>query len=396
MFCYIFDLRLTIFDKDKLIFWLSETLLNFNCMFYRFLSFLALPLSLLLFISCQKEETNPSISSQGSIQIDAANSRTFVQRDLNNQGKIVLVGQSSQSFTSAQVKFKNILGGKESDWLNLSKEGSKFKGEFVLQAGGYYPEIKLIQDSKTVSDSTLSQSPFKVGEIFAVIGHSLAEGQPPYELTDYDKEWCEIVKYSESNVVAFWGRLADKLKNRYQVPIRIYSTGIGGSTSEQWGKSALGLEFSSSLFDWKKRYPYSFFENRILSEVPKSGLRAVLVIHGENDATTSMDNIIKYTGVYMDYTREILQSKNLSFMLARSNRGLNKTEDLHVQEAQNIMLKTLPNVIEGANLQSVVGAGFRWDGTHFNFAGLEEAARKWDIVFDPKVFNQMMPILRSR
>ncbi|MHA8099253.1 hypothetical protein VR479_08165 [Aquirufa aurantiipilula] len=365
-------------------------------MFYRFLSFLALPLSLLLFISCQKEETNPSISSQGNIQIDAVNSRTFVQRDLNNQGKIVLVGQSSQSFTSAQVKFKNILGGKESDWLNLSKEGSKFKGEFVLQAGGYYPEIKLIQDSKTVIDSTLSQSPFKVGEIFAVIGHSLAEGQPPYELTDYDKEWCEIVKYSESNVVAFWGRLADKLKNRYQVPIRIYSTGIGGSTSEQWGKSALGLEFSSSLFDWKKRYPYSFFENRILSEVPKSGLRAVLVIHGENDATTSMDNIIKYTGVYMDYTREILQSKNLSFMLARSNRGLNKTEDLHVQEAQNIMLKTLPNVIEGANLQSVVGAGFRWDGTHFNFAGLEEAARKWDIVFDPKVFSQMTPILRSR
>ncbi|MHA8061506.1 hypothetical protein PQG22_09545 [Aquirufa beregesia] len=365
-------------------------------MFYRFLSFLAIPLSLLTFISCQKEETNPSINSQGGIQIDAANSRTFVQRDLNNQGKIVLVGQSSQSFTSAQVKFKNILGGKESDWLNLSKEGSTFKGEFSLQAGGYYPEIKLIQDTKTVSDTLLSQSPFKVGEIFAVIGHSLAEGQPPYELTDYDKEWCEIVKYSENNVVAFWGRLADKLKNRYQVPIRIYSTGIGGSTSEQWGKSALGLAFSSTLFDWQKRYPYSFFENRILSEVPKSGLRAVLVIHGENDATTSMDNIIKYTGVYMDYTREILQSKNLSFMLARSNRGLNKTEDLHVQEAQNIMLKTLPNVIEGANLQSVVGAGFRWDGTHFNFAGLEEAARKWDVVFDPKLFSQMTPILRSR
>ncbi|MHA8070896.1 hypothetical protein V7S77_03140 [Aquirufa ecclesiirivi] len=365
-------------------------------MFHRFFTFLAIPLCLSLFISCQKEENNPPTNQQGNIQIDASNSRTFVQRDLNNQGTIVLVGQSSLSFTSAQVKFKNILGGKESDWLNLSKEGAQFKGEFALQAGGYYPEIKLMQDSKTVSDTLLTQSPFKVGEVFAVIGHSLAEGQPPYELTDYDKKWCEIIKYSDNNVVAFWGRLADKLKNRYQVPIRIYSTGIGGSTSEQWGKSALGLEFSSTLFDWKKRYPYSFFENKLLSEVPKSGLRAVLVIHGENDATTSMDNIIKYTGIYMDYTRNILQSKNLNFMLARSNRGLNKTEDLHVQEAQNVILKTFPNVIEGANLQSVVGAGFRWDGTHFNFAGLEEAARKWDIVFDPKLFNQMTPILRSR
>ncbi|MHA8054115.1 hypothetical protein [Aquirufa sp. OSTEICH-129A] len=365
-------------------------------MFLRILSFLALTFSLMVFNSCKTEETNPMGSQQGNISIDATKSRMFVQRDLNNQGKIVLVGQSSQTFSSAQVKFKNILGGKETDWLNLSKEGASFKGEFLLQAGGYYPEIKLIQDNKTISDTILTKSPFKVGEVFAIIGHSLAEGQPPYELTDYDKEWCEVIKYSDNNVVAFWGRLADKLKVRYQVPIRFYSTGIGGSTSEQWGKSALGLEFTSTLFDWKKRYPYAFFENKILSEVPKSGLRAILVIHGENDATTSMDNIIKYTGIYMDYTREILQSKNLTFMLARSNRGLNKTEDLHVQEAQNIMLKTLPNVVEGANLQSVVGAGFRWDGTHFNYAGLEEAARKWDIMFEPKVFSQMTPILRNR
>ncbi|RXK47126.1 SGNH/GDSL hydrolase family protein [Aquirufa rosea] len=365
-------------------------------MLSRFNTFLCIIASLAAFSSCKTEEAVPAVSSQGIVQIDEANSRTFVQRDLSNQGKIVLVGKSSQNFSSAQVKFKNVMGGKETDWLTLSKEGSNFKGEFILQGGGYYPEVKLLQDTKVLTDTVLSKTPFKVGEVFAVIGHSLAEGQAPYELTDYDKEWCEIVKYSDSNVVGFWGRLANMLKNRYLVPIRIYSTGIGGSTSEQWGKSALGLEFTSGLFDWKKRYPYSFFENRILNDVPKSGLRAVLVLHGENDVTLSIDNIVTYTDAYMKFTRELLKSKDLSFVVARSNRGLNKVEDQHVQEAQNIIIKILPYVYEGANLQTVVGPGFRWDGTHFNYAGLEEAARKWDIIFEPKLFTQMNPVLRSR
>lgn len=362
---------------------------------------LLLAISLLSFFligSCKPEDVIEPIKEPPVIvNLDLVNSRKFVQRNEKNEGEILISGSSSKPFTSVKVKFKNYFGGQETEWLNLTSTSSTtFKGIFTLKGGGYYPQI-LVQNNTEILKDTLLPWNFKIGEIFAIIGHSLAEGQSPYTITSYDQQWCEIIKWPGTNGIdGFWGRFADKLRIRLQVPVMVYNTGIGGSNSYQWGQSAYGLEFESPLFDWKKRYPFSFFEERILNDIPKTGIRAVLVMHGENDYGILENQIVESTRAYIQKTRDLLFEQKLTFVIAKSNTNIDIPEVLKVKIAQKRMLSEIPHTFLGADLETVVGGNYRWDGIHFNFAGLEEAANRWNDALTNDFFKQTTPVYRSK
>jgi hypothetical protein len=335
---------------------------------------------ILLLNGCKSEDIAPKFPNNSSVIIDKANSIDFVQRNSNNEGSITIVGKSDKNFQSAKIKFNSSLGGVSTDWLtlNIDPATNEFKGKFTLKAGGYYPQIQLFKDNKVYTDTLLTWN-VKVGEVFAVIGHSLAEGQRPYTIENYDPTWCDIIIWQYDGAINnYWGRLAEKLKVKLNVPVRIYNTGIGGSSSEQWGKSAYGLSFQSDIFDWKKRYPYWFFEQRCLNDFSKTGLRAIFVEHGENDHGTEENLIIKYTQDYIQKSRDLLSSPQLAFIISKSNFGGTEANISKIRSAQKRMLTEIKNTMEGPDLESVNGTKYRWDGIHFNSAGLEEAAIRWD------------------
>lgn len=360
------------------------------------LIFITLP-SIIFLSACETQNIVPDIKDAGTkVTFDISNCRKFVQRNNNNEGEIFITGSTNATFTSARIKFKNFLGGQETGWLKLTDDGgNKFSGSFVLKGGGYYPQV-IIENGNQVLEDTLMLWNFKVGEIFAVVGHSLAEGQNPYNIDNYDKQWCEVIKWGDDGKNAFWGRLGDILKTRLKVPIMIYNTGIGGSTSLQWGNSAYGLPFESPIFDWKLRYPYQFFENRILNDFSKTGLRGILVMHGENDINLSEDEIVEGTKLYMKKTRDLLNMPDLTFWVSKCNRGTENEKEIKVRAAQSRILKEIPNTIVGANLQSLTEPTYRHDGTHFNFAGLEFAANKWSEALLDTYFTQVKPMVRSK
>ena len=344
------------------------------------LSLLPFLVLILLLNGCKSEDITPKFIANSKVIIDKANSIDFVQRNTNNEGSITIVGKSDKSFQSAKIKFNSSLGGVSTDWLalNIDPSTKEFKGKFTLKAGGYYPQIQLFNDSKVYTDTLLTWN-VKVGEVFAVIGHSLAEGQNPYTIENYDRTWCDIVIWQFDGAINnYWGRLAEKLKVKLNVPIRIYNTGIGGSSSEQWGKSAYGLSFQSDIFDWKKRYPYWFFEQRCLNDFSKTGLRAIFVEHGENDHGTEENLIIKYTQDYIQKSRDLLNAPLLTFIVSKSNFGGTEANIAKVRNAQKRMLTEIKNTMEGPDLESINGTKYRWDGIHFNSAGLEEAAIRWN------------------
>ncbi len=347
--------------------------------------------------SCQVENITPIAEDTGTkVTFDIPNCRKFVQRNNNNEGEIFITGSANATFTSAKIKFKNFLGGQETGWLPLTNDGgNKFSGSFVLKGGGYYPQV-VIESGNQVIEDTLMLWNFKVGEVFAVIGHSLAEGQNPYNIDNYDKQWVDIVKWDETGKNAFWGRLGDILKTRLNVPIMIYNTSIGGSSSLQWGNSAWGLPFESPIFDWKQRYPYQFFENRSLNDFPKTGLRGILVMHGENDINNTEDEIVDGTKLYIKKTRDLLNMPDLSFFVAKCNRGTDNEKEVKVRAAQKRIFTEIPNVIIGADLQSLTDPTYRHDGTHFNFAGIEAAANKWGEALLDSYFTQIKPLIRSK
>lgn len=353
----------------------------------------------LLFIlnACKPEEVITPLAEPGTlVTIDLAKTRKFVQRNEKNEGEVLIVGNCSKPITSAKVKFKNYFSGQETEWLNLIvDESNGFKGTFTLKGGGYYPQVVVQNNGQVLKDTLLPQN-FKVGEIFAVIGHSLAEGQSPYTITAYDQQWCEIIKWPGTNGIdAFWGRFADKLRIKLQVPIMVYNTGIGGSNSYEWGQSAYGLEFQSPLFDWKKRFPYSFFEDRVNNDIPKTGIRAILVMHGENDYALAENQIVESTRAYIEKTRDLLNAPKLTFLIAKSNTNINIPEVAKVKNAQKRMLTEISFTYLGADLETISGSTYRWDSIHFNFAGLEEAANRWNDVMTPEFFQQTKPYFRS-
>lgn len=127
---------------------------------------------------CKTQDITPKSPNNSKVIIDQLNSIDFVQRNVNNEGSITIVGKSNKNFQSAKIKFNSSLGGVSTDWLTLAIDPStnEFKGKFTLKAGGYYPQIQLFNDNKVYTDTLLTWN-VKVGEVFAVIGHSLVEGQ---------------------------------------------------------------------------------------------------------------------------------------------------------------------------------------------------------------------------
>jgi hypothetical protein len=361
-----------------------------------YLLFITLP-SILFLSACETQNIAPVPQDTGTkVTFDINNCRKFVQRNNNNEGEVFITGSTNASFTTAKIKFKNFLGGQETGWLPLTNDGgNKFSGSFNLKGGGYYPQV-VIENNNQVLEDTLMLWNFKVGEVFAVIGHSIAEGQDPYNLENFDRQWCEVIKWDEGSKVSFWGRLADLLKKRFNVPIMIYNTGIGGTTSIHWGNSAWGLPFESAIFDWKQRYPYKFFENRVLNDFPKTGLRGIFILHGENDIDISENNIVEGTKLYVQKTRDLLNKPDLVFWMARSNRGTNDIKEIKVRAAQKRILEEIPNLLVGADLQSLIAPAYRHDGTHFNFLGVENAAIKWNEALIDAHFIQTKPLQRFK
>lgn len=330
-----------------------------------------------------------------------SNSRTFVQRSNDNIGTVVFSAKVNQRFARAEIKFDAYFGGQSTNWQALTYDvnQSSLVGKFDLKGGGYYPKVTLYDDKNNKLFDTLFLKHFSVGEAFAVIGHSLAEGQAPYHLNDYNMQWSmidlwPILSPESTNGPAFWGRMADLLRNRLNCPVMVYNTGIGGSNSLFWGNSAYGLPFESKLFDWTKRYPYIFFEDKIKQTMLKTGLRAILVVHGENDVNLSSSAIIKHTNDYIRKTRELFNANSLSFCIAKS---LPNYSDLRafdgVIEAQKRIPLEIPYTFYGADLQSIKD---RWDNIHFNYNGLEKAASAWNQALTDDFFKKSIPVLSQK
>jgi hypothetical protein len=363
--------------------------------------FTASILFLALFILGACSEDRESISPNDTFlaptiaQIDVEKSKTFVQRSNTNEGEISLLGQAGSAFNTAKVKFVSRIGGQSTDWqmLQVNAANKQFLGKFKLQGGGYYAHIQLMSDGKMIADGLLPTT-INVGEVFAVIGHSISEGQEPFFITDYDKTWCQIKLWTISGAnPAFWGRVADYTKKKYNVPVLIYNTGQGGTTSIQWGKSAYGEQFENKIYDWKFRLPFARFEEKLLNDMSKTGLRAIFVIHGENDYNESINDIVFYTKRYIQKTRDLLKQPALPFLIARSNAGQDVPDQVKVRAAQTRILQEIENTFEGANLQAIKDGGMRWDGVHYNFAALEIAAVQWKEVLTPTFFQMSKPFI---
>ncbi|MHA8051417.1 InlB B-repeat-containing protein [Aquirufa sp. ROCK-SH2] len=327
------------------------------------------------------------------IEVDTAKSVPFVQRNNLDLGVLPIYFKSDVSFDAAKIKFKPLFGGKETSWMSLSKtDSTRFGGKVTLNGGAYTANLVLVRGNAVVLDTLLVDA-FKVGEIFGVIGNSLAEGQDPYDLKNYDKTKSTVVTWPWSTNVSFWGRLGELLASKLNVPVLIYNTGLGGSTTVQWGLSSEGLPFEHAFYDWKKRYPYSIFEESFFKYIPKSGVRAILVMHGENDRDNTEDENVLNAQRYINFTRKKLDYAKLQFSICRCGNASVFSWYQKVLNSQTRIVNEIPYTSWGGFVNDLQGDQYRWDGIHLNYTGLEGAAKKWDTALDLNFFKNSTPFL---
>jgi hypothetical protein len=337
---------------------------------------------------------NLNFKEKVRVRLDTLKTVDFVQRNNLDKGNLPIYFLANKGFESAKIKFKPVFGGKASDWIPLFKTDSlKFGAKIELPSGAYSANLVLNNGSAIVLDTLLNS--FKVGEIFGVIGHSLAEGQDPYDLKNYDKLKSTVVTWPWSKNVSFWGRLGELLASKLNVPVLIYNTGLGGSTTVQWGLSSEGLFFEHAFFDWKKRYPYSIFEDSFFKYIPKSGVRAILVMHGENDRDNSEDEIVTNAQRYINFTRNKLNYQKLQFSICRCGNPNVFSWFQKVLNSQTRMVNEIPYTSWGGFVNDLQGDQYRWVGVHLNYAGLEEAAKKWNTSLDLNFFKNSTPYISN-
>ena len=356
--------------------------------------------------------------------------RMVLQRSNTNQAAVQIAGSFSEPTDRIEIRFTNRISNAQGSWFTLQNNpaNGQFNGFFTLAGGWYRLEVRGMNGSTVVGTDAVER--FGVGEVFAIFGHSNAQGS-----TCGDGTWTytgpnlcasldgavddrvTCVRINENNSATFqspafeqyestantdylpgligfeklgtyvglspfakfawyWGKLGDLLVQQLGVPVLFYNAGFGGTKMEYAYKSAYDIPFCHWFVRYDLRMPYVNLRNLMNLYVPTTGLRAVLLQHGENDFESTTDELKTYHYGVINKFRTEFSVPNMAWLVATSSyRGINFD---HVRSAQYQVSHdvTYPYNIPGPDLDQIRGVD-RPDDIHFSPVGQEKVAQAW-------------------
>jgi hypothetical protein len=359
----------------------------------------------------------------GQLNITFPPARMVYQRNQAGSATVFITGTYVAAVDKVEARLKTRAGepGTAVDWTEIvgSASGNVFSGSLTSVGGRYDLEVRGKKNGSQVGSSVTVEK-VGVGEVFLIVGHSnaAAAGQngdmvgansdmvnsvnPNADLPLYNQylmngtadylaplqptQLCEtcgigpMVQYPW-----LWSRLGDLLvsPSALNVPVLFYSAAFGGSNIDQTYKSAYNIPFDHGFIEYSIRMPYANIRNAMNAYVPRTGLRAILSMHGVNDGTLTADEFKFRSQKVIEKTREESNYQDLAWLIATScyNNGVNAV----ITSAQESLISTVPNVFRGANLNAIDNSG-RYDGLHFNVTGQTMAASLWrDAITNPSV-----------
>ncbi|MCY7351520.1 MAG: T9SS type A sorting domain-containing protein [Cytophagaceae bacterium] len=358
------------------------------------------------------------------IQITFPSSRAVFQRDNANRATVSIAGTYAQYLDKLEARFAPRVSGQgaATSWTTIQTNptGGIFSGSLSVSGGWYQLEVRGWLNNSLVATTTLDR--VGVGEVFAFIGHSNAQGAiyPSVAGTDdrvscvpFDLKSEQFRQFNASGKSEFlparifahlsassglapysgtpwiWGRLGDLLTRKLNVPVLFYAAGFGGTSTEQWYQSAAGISFSHLFVNSAIGMPYVLLKDIFNFYVPTTGIRAVLSIHGENDREKTTAQILANTRFLISKNREDAAKPRLAWVVARSSylHGV----ATHVTDAQNGVISSLPDVFSGPNLDQIAGPENRPDGLHYGEKGQILAVQFWSDALNADFFTKSQP-----
>nr|WP_299420770.1 3-coathanger stack domain-containing protein [uncultured Emticicia sp.] len=367
-----------------------------------------------------------SFKSFCQIAISHPVERMIFQRNNSNQAPINIAGTYYSAIDRIDARVVAQQGGTTTAWTTVQTNPSNgyFYGTLTATGGWYSLEVRAYQNNVLIDTKTLQK--VGVGEVFAIAGQSNAQGgagvsTPATDdrvnsvnysnnLSDYNRlpiGFSKMVgdsgKIGPFHYVPWaWGKLGDLLASKLGVPILFYGAGHGGTSSENWSKSAQGLPYNGE--SWKRQdlgAPYRALENSVAYYGSLTGLRGVLWHQGESDPETFFIPYYENIRNVINKTRENTEHSTLAWIIARVSRNPEPHDGPIL--GQNALISgfnesfpAVPNVFAGPNTDSINGSTNKTDGIHFDtYAGQIEFANAWNTSLDNTFFVNSTPMMAS-
>ena len=356
--------------------------------------------------------------------------RMVVQRNTANQATVQVAG--SYNVALDQVEARAVVRaagqGTTTNWtiLKTNPQNGQFTGTMPVSGGWYRIQVRGVRNGSIVAQDSVAR--FGVGEVFAIIGHSNAQGSGCYvngvnkcptinganddrvtvvavdqSTPTFDQylktadtrylpgqAFSQLLTNSGSSPFAseawLWGRMGDQLVQQINVPVLLYNAGFGGSTMEQTYYSAYDIPFQHSFVRYELRMPYVNLRNLMNLYVTSTGIRAVLVQHGENDRNSAENSIYQWYAGVLDKARTEFSKPDLGYIVALSSFVSTRFDNVRSAQSR-IINQTNYRAFQGPDLDNINTIDDRPDGIHFSPTGQVKAGDMWAAAINAQYQN---------
>ena len=250
--------------------------------------------------------------------------RLVYQRGLDNTALIPIAGTSAMTNGVVEARIRPV-GSTEGEppWqpVGTTLLDGTFAGRLRAPGGWHQLEVRVTGGTRLAPERVMvsmgSVTPVGVGEVFIVVGHSVAQGGNTnlagatddrvstiawpadsgvslreYERTADPKFLPPLVGAHFSNDVVpapfghgpyFWAQFAERVAQSQDVPVLLLNAAFGGTSLEHWAKSARGEPFEHSFVKSELRMPYINLHHALLRYAKFTGVRAIHADQGQND-----------------------------------------------------------------------------------------------------------------
>lgn len=280
----------------------------------------------------------------------------------------------------------------------------------------------MFRGAQGTTTSSGAVAPVGVGEVFIVVGHSVAQGGDTniagatddrvstivwpansmatlreYERTADPKFLPPPVSahFSDGVVPApfghgtyFWAQFAEQVAKSQDVPVLLLNAAFGGTSLEHWAKSARGERFEHSFVKSELRMPYINLHHALRRYATVTGVRAILADQGQNDwREPDGGKVFTNYVAWVNQARTDLGFPELAVVVNRATPpGTRKT----IREVQERVLREVPYCFPGPDYDTLASVD-RYDGVHLSAPGLTNAARLWSEALPASFFQQVKP-----
>jgi hypothetical protein len=354
----------------------------------------------------------------GQLDISYPTNRAIFQRSNSNQGIIYFGGNFSTKLDRIDARLIPINQGTAIDWVPVVQSPSSgfYKASLNTTGGWYRLEVRGIFNGAIVALATLDK--VGIGEVFVICGQSNAEGKAGIgdgasddrvnrisnlnSSTESIHPFPTFDRIERTSIIApsgksawCWGRLGDLLASRLNVPILFINTAWEGYDIKQWEVSANGGSGYNTFGEVfaPPGFPFNTIRNSIQQYTHMLGVRAVLFHQGETDNMLNTTQLSYFSSMetFIKKLRESTQ-KDVSFVVARVSRNLDRNTYQPVLDAQNQVISQIPNVFNGPLTDDI---GERFDGLHFSAEGTRKVADRWNTQLDANFFSTSTPQLAT-